>query len=60
MAASQSRRKPGAFCSPFYDLARRLQMETAITWPWIANRLAVGLWRTAANAIRATLQPNVS
>jgi len=34
-------------------MAARLRAETAMTWPWIAQRLAMGHWRTAANAVRA-------
>jgi REP element-mobilizing transposase RayT len=40
-------------------MACRLRLETTMTWSWIANRLAMGHWRTAANAVRATLQSNV-
>jgi REP element-mobilizing transposase RayT len=35
------------------DLADRLRLETTMTWRWIAERLAMGHWRTAANAVRA-------
>ena len=31
-------------------LAKRLRTETTVTWPWIADRLAMGHWRTARNA----------
>ena len=31
-------------------LAKRLPTETTVTWPWIAERLAMGHWRTARNA----------
>ena len=34
-------------------LAARLRAETTMTWNWIAQRLAMGHWRTAANAVRA-------
>jgi hypothetical protein len=38
-------------------LAAKLRSETAMTWQWIAQRLAMGHWRTAANAVRlATLK----
>ena len=33
-------------------LANRLRSETTVTWPWIAERLAMGHWRTALNAVR--------
>ncbi len=33
-------------------MAARLRAETAMTWRWIAERLAMGHWRTAANAAR--------
>jgi REP element-mobilizing transposase RayT len=33
-------------------MAARLRSETTMTWPWIAERLAMGHWRTAANAVR--------
>ena len=33
-------------------LAKRLRSETTMTWPWIAERLTMGHWRTAANAVR--------
>jgi hypothetical protein len=33
-------------------LAARLRKETAVTWPWIAQRLSMGHWRTARNAVR--------
>jgi REP element-mobilizing transposase RayT len=35
-------------------LAAKLRSETAMSWPWIAERLAMGHWRTAANAVRRT------
>jgi hypothetical protein len=41
-------------------LAGRLRSETTMTWPWIANRLSMGHWRTAANAVRATLQSSAA
>lgn len=34
------------------QLAAQLRAETTMTWPWIANRLAMGHWRTALNATR--------
>ena len=34
-------------------MAARLRSETAMTWLWIAKRLEMGHWRTAANAARA-------
>ena len=34
-------------------LASELRAQTTMTWPWIANRLAMGHWRTAANSVRA-------
>ena len=33
-------------------MAARLRAETTMTWEWIARRLAMGHWRTAANAMR--------
>ena len=33
-------------------LAEQLRAETTMTWQWIAKRLAMGHWRTAANAVR--------
>ena len=33
-------------------MAGRLRAETTMTWRWIAGRLAMGHWRTAANAVR--------
>jgi len=33
-------------------LANRLRAETTVTWPWIAQRLAMGHWHTARNAAR--------
>jgi REP element-mobilizing transposase RayT len=35
-------------------MAARLRAETTMTWEWIAKRLAMGHWRTAANAARAS------
>ena len=32
-------------------MAARLRSETAMTWGWIAGRLKMGHWRTAANAV---------
>jgi hypothetical protein len=38
-------------------MAARLRAETTMTWGWMAKRLAMGHWRTAANAVRlATLK----
>ena len=34
-------------------MAARLRTETTMTWQWIAEQLAMGHWRTAANAVRA-------
>jgi hypothetical protein len=34
-------------------MAARLRSETAMTWLWIARRMKMGHWRTAANAVRA-------
>src|SRR5207253_6500151 len=34
-------------------MAARLRAETTMTWVWIAERLAMGHWRTASNAARA-------
>ena len=33
-------------------MAARLRAETTMTWRWIAERLAMGHWRTAVNAAR--------
>jgi hypothetical protein len=33
-------------------MAVKLRSETAMNWPWIAERLVMGHWRTAANAVR--------
>jgi REP element-mobilizing transposase RayT len=33
-------------------MAARLRLETTMTWAWVANRLSMGHWRTAANAVR--------
>jgi len=33
-------------------MAARLRAETAMTWAWIAERLAMGHWRSALNATR--------
>jgi hypothetical protein len=32
-------------------MAARLRTETTMTWPWIAQQLEMGHWRTAANAV---------
>ena len=37
-------------------MAARLRAETTMTWPWIAQRLAMGHWRTALNATRVTVR----
>jgi len=34
------------------QMAARLRKETTMSWPWIAKRLEMGHWRTAANAVR--------
>ena len=34
-------------------MAARMRKETTMSWRWIANRLQMGHWRTAANAVRA-------
>ena len=34
-------------------IAARLRAETTMTWRWIAEQLAMGHWRTAANVARA-------
>ena len=34
-------------------MAMRLRAETTMTWRWIVEQLAMGHWRTAANAVRA-------
>jgi REP element-mobilizing transposase RayT len=34
------------------ELARRLRRETTLGWRWIARRLHMGHWRSAANAVR--------
>jgi REP element-mobilizing transposase RayT len=34
-------------------MAVRLRRETTMNWAWIARRLQMGHWRTAANAVRA-------
>jgi hypothetical protein len=34
------------------QLARRLRTETTMSWKWIAARLRMGHWRSAANAVR--------
>ena len=35
-------------------MATRLRAETTMTWRWIAHRLAMGHWRTAVNATKAS------
>jgi REP element-mobilizing transposase RayT len=37
-------------------MAVRLREETTMSWSWIAKRLAMGHWRTAANAARVCLK----
>ncbi len=37
-------------------MAARLRAETTMTWEWIAERLGMGHWRTAANATRAIFE----
>ena len=37
-------------------MAARLRSETMMTWLWIAKRLEIGHWRTAANAVGAYLR----
>jgi REP-associated tyrosine transposase len=37
--------------------AGRLRAETTMTWRWIAERLAMGHWRTAVNAVRRAGSP---
>ena len=34
------------------QMAGRLRAKPTMTWPWIARRLEMGQWRTAANAER--------
>lgn len=34
-------------------MAARLRSETTVTWEWLTERLGMGHWRTAANAVRA-------
>ena len=34
-------------------IARRLRRDTTAGWKWIAVRLKMGHWRSAANAVRA-------
>ncbi len=36
-------------------MAARLRAETTMTWEWIAQRLGMGHWRTAANVTRMIL-----
>jgi hypothetical protein len=33
-------------------MAVRLRTDTTMTWSWIADHLAMGHWRTAANVVR--------
>lgn len=37
-------------------MAARLRKETTVSWQWIATRLAMGHWRTSANAVRSRAQ----
>jgi len=34
-------------------MAARLRAETTMTWRWISEKLAMGHWRTSANAVRS-------
>jgi hypothetical protein len=34
-------------------IARRLRQETTMTWPWIAQRLLMGVWTHVSNLLRA-------
>lgn len=34
------------------QMAARLRGETTMSWKWIAQRLSMGHWRSAANAVR--------
>ena len=34
------------------QMATRLRTETTMSWRWIAQRLSMGHWRSAANAVR--------
>jgi BarA-like signal transduction histidine kinase len=34
------------------QMARQLREETTVNWKWIAERLKMGHWRSAANAVR--------
>jgi hypothetical protein len=36
-------------------MAARLRAQTTMTWPWIAEQLAMGHWRTASNAARTVV-----
>jgi putative transposase len=36
-------------------MAARLRAQTTMTWPWIAEQLAMGHWRTASNAVRVAV-----
>jgi hypothetical protein len=33
-------------------MATRLRVETTMSWKWIAEKLRMGNWRSAANAVR--------
>ena len=37
-------------------MAARLRAETTSSWKWIARRLQMGQWRSAANAVRLARQ----
>jgi REP element-mobilizing transposase RayT len=39
-------------------MAARLRAETTMAWAWIAERLAMGHWRTAVNATRSAHSQN--
>ena len=40
-------------CDPVkVRIAQQLRQETTVTWKWIAGRLHMGHWRSAANAVR--------
>ena len=36
-------------------MAARLRAETTMPWSWIAQRLEMGHWRTASNAVRRSV-----
>ena len=40
-------------CDPVkVRIAQQLRQETTVTWKWIAGKLHMGHWRSAANAVR--------